>query len=184
MRPRSAAVAAALAAGIALAGCDWFSTMSRTPSIQPFEAEPIPPPPGSVPVGGLPAYDLSTADAELVNPVAAGAASIAAGQAAFADFCVVCHGQGGRGGGPLAAVYPAIPALTTGRLADFGDGYLFALVTQGRGLMPGYARIPRRHRWDLVNHLRTLPGAAGGGTGQATPAAADTTAESPAGEAP
>jgi hypothetical protein len=53
--------------------------------------------------------------------------------------------------------YPAIPTLTTGRLNDFSDGYLFALITQGRGLMPGYGRIRQRARWDLVNYLRTLP---------------------------
>ena len=47
--------------------------------------------------------------------------------------------------------------LTTGRLDDFSDGYLFALITQGRGLMPGYARIDRATRWDLVNYLRSLP---------------------------
>ena len=140
----------------ALAGCDWFSTMSRTPSIQPHEVSPLLPPDRSVALDGMPEFDLATAD-DLVNPVPASVASTANGEAAFRDFCVVCHGEGGRGGGPLEDQYPAIPTLTTGRLADFSDGYLFALITQGRGLMPAYGRIRQRTRWDIVNYLRTLP---------------------------
>lgn len=101
-------------------------------------------------------FNLATAD-DLVNPSPPSVASTANGEAAFRDFCVVCHGEGGRGGGPIEGQYPAIPTLTTGRLNDFSDGYLFALITQGRGLMPGYSRIEQGTRWDLVNYLRSLP---------------------------
>lgn len=147
---------ALLFAVAALAGCDWFSTMSRTPAIQPHEVLPLQPPDRSVALDGMPRFDLATAD-DLTNPVPADVASTANGEATFGDFCLVCHGEGGRGGGPMEGQYPAIPTLTTGRLNDFSDGYLFALITQGRGLMPGYGRIRRRARWDLVNYLRTLP---------------------------
>ncbi len=141
---------------VALTGCDWFSTMSRTPSIQPYEAEPLPPPERSVALDGMGEFNLATAD-DLVNPAPSTVASTGNGEAAFRDFCIVCHGEGGRGGGPIEDQYPAIPTLTTGRLNDFSDGYLFALITQGRGLMPGYSRIEQRTRWDLVNYLRSLP---------------------------
>lgn len=141
---------------VALTGCDWFSTMSRTPSIQPYEEEPLLPPERSVALDGMGEFNLATAD-DLVNPTPPSVASAAKGEAAFRDFCVVCHGEGGRGGGSMEGQYPAIPTLTTGRLNDFSDGYLFALITQGRGLMPGYSRIQQGTRWDLVTYLRSLP---------------------------
>lgn len=141
---------------VALTGCDWFSTMSRTPSIQPYEAEPLLPPARSVALDGMGEFNLATAD-DLVNPNPPDVASTANGEATFRDFCIVCHGEGGRGGGPMEGQYPAIPTLTTGRLDDFSDGYLFALITQGRGLMPSYSRIQQGARWDVVNYLRSLP---------------------------
>lgn len=141
---------------VALTGCDWFSTMSRTPSIQPYEEEPLLPPERSIALDGMGEFNLATAD-DLVNPTPPSVASAAKGEAAFRDFCVVCHGEGGRGGGSMEGQYPAIPTLTTGRLNDFSDGYLFALITQGRGLMPGYSRIQQGTRWDLVTYLRSLP---------------------------
>ena len=145
----------AMVIAIAVSGCDWFSTMSRTDGIQPYEVEPILPPEGSIPIDGMRAFNLATAD-DLTNPINADAASTARGEAVFEDFCVVCHGAAGVGNGPIADKYPAIPALNTGRLQGFSDGYLFALIAQGRGLMPAYARIPVDKRWDLVNYLRTI----------------------------
>ena len=156
MQRRVRGIVAAIALIAAAGACDWFSTMSRTPQIQPHEEPPMLPPEGAIALDGMPAFDLATAG-ELVNPIAQDAISVARGDAAFTDFCVVCHGPGGRGGGPIADQYPAIPALNTGRLGDFSDGYLFALISQGRGLMPGYSRIRSQERWDIVNFLRTIP---------------------------
>lgn len=141
---------------VAVTGCEWFSTMSRTVSIQPLEEEPIPPPEHSIPLGGLPRFNLATVETEISNPIPTGPSSLESGAEQFRIFCVPCHGDGGAGGGPVADKFPAIPVLTTGRLADFSDQYLFAVITQGRGLMPGYARIEQSARWDIVNYLRTL----------------------------
>ena len=150
-------VAAALAALVALAGsgCDWFSTMSRTPAIQPLEQEPLPPPEGSIPLGGLPEFDLTTADVALTVPPQS-ERSVDVGRAYYEAFCTVCHGSTGLGDGPLTAKFPAIPAIATSRVAAFSDPYLFALIAQGRGLMPEYSRIPPRARWDIIAHVRTL----------------------------
>lgn len=153
---RASSIAGAMALVAVVGACDWFSTMSRTPQIQPHEEAPRLPPEGAIALDGIQAFNLATAD-DLVNPTPQDAISVARGDAAFTDFCVVCHGAGGRGNGPIADQYPAIPALNTGRLGDFSDGYLFALISQGRGLMPGYSRIRPQERWDIVNFLRTIP---------------------------
>lgn len=167
MRRRAALVAATL-----MAGCEWFSTMADPASIQPHETEPRLPPEHAVALGGLPEFDIVTAEQTLTNPQPPDSASLAIGEAYFRNFCQVCHGEGGMGTGPLATKFPAIPAINTARVAGYSDAYVFALISKGRGLMPDYGRIPAAARWDVVNYVRTLgpraAGAPGGG--------ADTTA--------
>ncbi|HUP02312.1 MAG TPA: cytochrome c [Gemmatimonadota bacterium] len=160
-RSGPAAFILAAALGTAAPGCDWFSTMSRTPAIQPHEREPIPAPEGSIPLGGLPEFDLMSADVVLVPPPEAERSPVS-GRAYYETFCTVCHGSGGAGDGPLTAKFPAIPAIATPRVAAYSDAYLFALITDGRGLMPEYSRIPPRARWDIVSYMRALPPAATG----------------------
>ena len=162
------------------AGCEWFSTMADPASIQPHEFEPLQAPDHAVPLGGLPEFDLVTAEGLLTNPRPADSASVASGEAYYRNFCYVCHGPDGRGAGPVSRVFPAIPAINTPRVAGYSDAYLFALISKGRGLMPDYSRIPVPARWDLVNYVRSLP--TGGATpgppspGTTAPASADTTA--------
>lgn len=159
-------VIALLVVGLAIPGCDWFSTMSRTDAIQPYERAPLPPPENAVPLGGLPTYDLTSVEGMLSNPVPPDDASRARGQAWFLNYCAVCHGADGMGQGPIADKFPAIPPVAGA--VRFSDAYLFALITQGRGLMPSYNRIPQTARWDIVNYMRSMTFGAG------TPAATDT----------
>jgi hypothetical protein len=47
------------------------------------------------------------------------------------------------------------------RLLEVSDGYLFDVVTNGLGLMPGYAyQIPAEDRWAIIAHVRELQAAA------------------------
>lgn len=151
---------AVLLAATLVAGCEWFSTMADPPSIQPHEAEPMLPPEHAVPLGGLPEFDLVTAEEVLTNPQAPDSASLAVGEAVYRDFCLVCHGMTGDGRGPISQLFPAIPAIGTDRVAGYSDAYVFALISRGRGLMPDYRQIQAADRWDLVNYVRTLPQAA------------------------
>lgn len=159
---------ALLVLALVLAGCEWFSTMADGPGISPHEREPLQPPPHSVPLDGLPEFDLLTADQALVNPGVADSASLAGGEGYYRDFCYLCHGEAGVGGGPLSRVFPAIPPINTDRVAGYTDAYVFAVISKGRGLMPEYSRIPVAARWDIVDYVRTFPRAAG----TATPSAA------------
>lgn len=162
----------ALLAGLALstAACEWFSTMSDPPDVQPHEREPWAPPEGSVPLDGDPEYTLADVEGLLTRPTPADSASVAVGEAYYRTYCSVCHGATGLGNGPISDVFPAIPAIATPGVAAMSDGYLYALITQGRGLMPEYSRIPKPARWHVIDYMRTL------GAGDGTPAVADTTA--------
>lgn len=152
---------------LAAGGCEWFSTMSRTDAIQPHETAPLEPPEHAVPLDGHPEFDLTTVESVVSNPVPADAASVERGRAWYQTYCAVCHGADGLGKGPISDKFPAIPPVAGA--VRFSDAYLFGLITQGRGLMPGYARMPAPARWDVVNYLRSMDFGAGVSTTRATP---------------
>lgn len=178
-RGRLTRIAIMIAVAASVGACEWFSTMSDPAAIQPHEREPLAPPEGSIPLGGLPAYDLASADTILPsNPVAADSAGMARGAAAYETFCYVCHGANGLGNGPISELFPAIPSLVTPQVAGYTDAYVFTVISQGRGLMPEYGRIPRRDRWGLVHYVKRRLAAEAAPADTASPdtAPADTTA--------
>ena len=72
--------------------------------------------------------------------------------------CVTCHGPNGKGDGPAAAALPPPkPAdWTSPKLAAESDGELFWKISNGRGAMPPWKRLPDKDRWEIVNYIRTL----------------------------
>lgn len=178
------ALAGACVAAMGLAACDdqikyipIFSTMSEQPSRETYE-EPVPrqPVPGTMPIDGEIPYTLIEADTALTNP---GGGDLERGAILYGQFCTVCHGPRGRGDGSVVGAnrIPPLPLLdiTSARTAGFSDGYIWGMITNGRGLMPSYRRIPADERWHLVDFVRDLQRRAG------TMAAGDT--GTPPGEA-
>lgn len=88
------------------------------------------------------------------------AVSVAHGAVLFSQYCVACHGQGGKGDGPLAARLPAKPVnLTEPHTALHTAGDLFWWLTHGKSktAMPGFAqKMTDEERWDMVNFLRAF----------------------------
>jgi mono/diheme cytochrome c family protein len=86
---------------------------------------------------------------------------------------MVCHGTAGLGDGPIIqrdaaeAKYPLPPPNLAAPLSVArSDGYLYAIIRAGRGLMPAYGpRTTHRERWAIVTYVRQLQAAAGGGPG-------------------
>lgn len=115
-------------------------------------------------IGGYLAYRGATAaraattPGEPRNPVPADAASLARGQALYAQNCVICHGVAGRGDGVQAATLnPRPPDLTQVHTAYHSDGYLFNGITSGfanTAMVPWGTTLTANDRWDLVNYLR------------------------------
>lgn len=170
---RLAAGGAIALAGIglaALSGCDdqikyvpWFDSMSQQPAVETYEEAPRRPPEGAVSLRDAPAYTLSEADA-LSNPLRATSENVARGRVLFGQFCTPCHGAAGRGDGPVIMSeerprgIPGTPALDLHSETSRGrsDGYMWGMITEGRGLMPSYRRIPAGDRWHLVLYVRHL----------------------------
>ena len=90
-----------------------------------------------------------------------GAASAAAGKKSAETNCVTCHGASGKGDGVAAAALTPKPAdWTSAKVKADSDGVLFCKMSNGRGPMPPWKHLPDKERWDLVNYIRSLGGAA------------------------
>ena len=82
------------------------------------------------------------------------------GKEYFRVYCAVCHGERATGdslvAGKMMAVKP--PSLLTSRVINYSDGRLFHIITDGQGLMSGYASqiSSEDDRWAIINYLRTL----------------------------
>lgn len=98
--------------------------------------------------------------AAAANPVPADAASLARGDAVYRANCSSCHGASGEGDGPAAtAALPGLPDALGAR----SDGELAWIIERGVAgtQMPAFAlTLSEQDRWDLINRLRAMSGAA------------------------
>jgi mono/diheme cytochrome c family protein len=155
--------------------------MKRQITVQAFEentyaglTEGFSPPEGTVPLGwgavpDLASLSMAEQDA-LPNTVPANLKSLKRGEVLFHQYCATCHGPEGLGDGPLAGppfgtdgplgmVLPVGGPTSMAKI--FSDGHIYTTISNGRGRMPSYKRIPPHERWDLVNFLRDLNGQGG-----------------------
>jgi mono/diheme cytochrome c family protein len=157
-----------------LGACSWFTDFKQQPKMDPWESpnDTIPMrgnPQNSVSVYGsaMPGYAVSrlalpaTIDsmAAIPNPVPADARSLNNGRMYYQINCAVCHGEAGKGDGPILASKAIFPPPVIGPAAEARtDGYIWGIIRNGRGAMPSYNRIEEMDRWDVVNYVRGLQG--------------------------
>jgi len=171
MRRRPGGSVAAVLAVLAVTACDdqvkyvpWFETMTTQPSVETYEAEPAGPVPGTVPVGAQRHLDLLAADTLLQNPLTGSAEELEQGRILYHQFCIMCHGEQGEGDGPVVGPnrLPPLPTLNllSERAVGLSDGYIYGMISNGRGVMPSYRRVPHEDRWYLVKYVRDLQASA------------------------
>ncbi|MEX0912816.1 MAG: cytochrome c [Gemmatimonadota bacterium] len=146
-----------------------FVATLRTTVAYPSHTLPRLPPEGTVPVFSpmgevVPPFTQAQLDSvapTLTNPLPATPEVLARGAVVYRNQCFTCHGAEGEGNGPVVGNgrFPLGPELDAGLAAGRSDGYLYAVIRVGRGLMPAYGeRITHNDRWAVVHHLRQLQG--------------------------
>jgi mono/diheme cytochrome c family protein len=117
-------------------------------------------PAGLVPRGGELTIPREARDvaAKQANPVRPTPESVALGEERFQVYCTPCHGEGGRGNGPVAARFIPPPDLTNAGLQKARtDGYWHSYIRAGGAIMPSYGEaLSSEESWHIVNYLRTL----------------------------
>lgn len=94
----------------------------------------------------------------LSTPLPIDAAMLARGAERFEIYCAPCHETRGDGRGILyqRGKVPT-PSLHDERIRALGDGEIFDVITNGKGLMSAYRwPIEPHDRWAIIAHLREL----------------------------
>lgn len=121
------------------------------------------PPEHTIPVGFKP-YKYATDYMGAVknpNPMASdfSEATLLEGQKYYALHCAVCHGDSGKGDGPVnAKLMLKAPPVVSDKIKGWTDGQIYHVVVAGQGLMQPYAShiVKEEWRWALVNYIRQL----------------------------
>ena len=173
-------VAATLAGAAVLAGCgatseqrayEYMPDMARSPSYKAFAPNSATrdgltlqhPVAGTIPRGyhvfhyGPGEEEAARAGRELQDPYRATPRTIEEGKALFQTYCLVCHGEQGKGDGPISGKIPPPPSYVSERLMQFPPGRIFHVVTMGTGKMPSYAaQLSMDERWKVVTYVHTV----------------------------
>jgi S-disulfanyl-L-cysteine oxidoreductase SoxD len=157
------AVAIAIAASPVPGICfPWSIDMYRGPEIQPYAKAPRVTPADTIPVhGGEPPMSLEQATIKMHNPLEPTPENLAKGKEQFTTYCAPCHGESGKGNGPVAHLLAKPPKnLISGTSKDLPDGYIYGAIRDGVLSMPSYAEeMPADQRWQVVMYIRSMQSA-------------------------
>ncbi len=106
-------------------------------------------------------FAISAEDAARKNPAKFTDVSVERGKRIYVTQCAMCHGEKGDGKGEIVEEMGIKPPDFTKpeTLKNRTDGELFTIIGQGNTVMPGQGkRLSDRHRWQIVNYLRSLGG--------------------------
>lgn len=128
--------------------------MMDSPAVGYQEAPRLSPPENSVPIQG----EAVIPEEFPVNPIPADETSLQRGEILYQIHCALCHGDTGRGDGPLAHYFSRTPEdLGGSKAAAEFDGSVFLAIQQGFGEMPPLSEnLTTREMWDVINFTRTL----------------------------
>jgi len=150
----------------------WIPTAAVTSVLVLLLACACPTKPASEPEGATPAatagarelrlpadLDIPANEALKTDPRPYTAEIQASGERTFRLMCTPCHGADGTGSGQLSqGLRLAMPDFTDAPWqAQWSDGQLFFVLTQGHESMPGQdARLTDEQKWDLIHYVRSF----------------------------
>ena len=161
-------LAACMLVGLLLSGCSGVSSVSEDPSAGSADSEGVSEPVGETEADqemeepeevGTKDYGVPVDDANVVNPIAADDASLQQGEETYRSSCIDCHGEEGRGDGPVGVRQNPKPAdFRAEHVEKLSDGELFYIITHGieGSAMRSFVFFDEEVRWNLVNYVRTF----------------------------
>jgi mono/diheme cytochrome c family protein len=94
------------------------------------------------------------------NPLVSSDAVLAKAKKAYVENCLQCHGETGKGDGPMSGMLKERPADLSDPaiVGPMTDGEIFWAATKGRlPVMPAFeSKLTNQERWSLVLFLRDL----------------------------
>jgi mono/diheme cytochrome c family protein len=168
-----------MAAGLALAGCgarqdarayEYMPDMARGPAYKAYAPNTAlkdgmtlqRPVAGTIPRGYQPFHfgpgepEAIRAGRELTNPLKPVAQTMQEGEQLYRTYCLVCHGEQGKGDGPISGKIPPPPSYTSARVLTFPMGRIFHVMTMGSGKMQPYAtQLNADERWKVATYVKT-----------------------------
>lgn len=84
--------------------------------------------------------------------------NLAEGKRLYTNYCMMCHGEQGKGDGILVQreKFPPPPSYS-GQLKDLPEGKMFHSVTFGKGLMgPHASLLSKTERWKIIQYVKQL----------------------------
>ncbi len=136
---------------------DFPVLMEDSPAVEYHDGPHLLPPDKAIPIS-RPAYRDG---GQPENPVPGDTISVQRGELLFSLHCAACHGKQALGDGPVTQFWQADarrPAnLTETRFANYADGGLYQIISNGIGTMPPLREnLSERDRWDVINFVRTI----------------------------
>jgi mono/diheme cytochrome c family protein len=164
-----AALAAGCGSGHRERAVEFMPDMVRDPAYKAFATNPATrdgltlqqPVAGTIPRGYQPFHygsgeeEATRAGRELHNPYRATPRTLVEGRALYETYCMLCHGHGGKGDGPVAEKIPHPPSYLSDRLIKYPPGRIFHIITMGSKHMPSHAaQLSASDRWKVVTYIR------------------------------
>lgn len=144
-------------------GIEIFPDMVHSVAYEAYAHQMLEAPKGSISLNYKPFHfgnspaEAERAGKELINPIEKTPASIARGRVLYTNTCQVCHGDTGKGDGPLIPKFPNPPSFTSQAIKKYADGRIYHVIVKGFGMMPSHAaQLNDEDRWNVVNFIREL----------------------------
>jgi mono/diheme cytochrome c family protein len=132
-------------------------------TVNPYGMNMRMPAANTVPRGKLGYYDHVAKDnpelagTTLRNPLKASTETLADGEVLYARFCTPCHGSEGLGDGLVGAKFMGVANLTQDRLKAAPEGYIYHVITHGRGrMLPHGSQLNPEERWKISMFVKSV----------------------------
>lgn len=169
MKSSHSAILIAIVAVVAFSGCSRRQAMYKQDKYRPFGYSEFfddhrtsrPLVPGVVPTTPLDDHlNTGLVDGKPVNsfPFPIGRKEIERGMNRFNIYCTPCHSRTGDGWGMVVQRgFKRPPAFTEARLKAAPVSHFFNVITNGIGMMSGYAaQVTPADRWAIIAYIRAL----------------------------